>query len=115
MDDGLPPRVPRLLRWILPAGFVCRVVEPAYNDLLASSLERGHTAVGLLATARFVLACLWTAFPQAIFASRRSRILAAALAAAMVVSIFVRLRMDYGALSSPHQRDRLLPPRERAR
>jgi hypothetical protein len=115
MDDGLPPRAPRLLRWILPARFVCRVVEPAYNDLLAGSLERGRTAVGWLATARFVLACLWTAFPQSVFGSRRSRILAAALAATLVVLIVVRLRMDYGAASSPHPRDRLPPRYQRAR
>ena len=115
MDDGLPPRAPRLLRWILPAGFVCRVVEPAYDDLLADSIERGQTEVGLPATAQFVLACLWTAFPQSILGSRRSRILATALAATMVVLVIVRLRMDYGAQSSTIQRDRLLPRRERAR
>jgi hypothetical protein len=107
MDDGLPPQPPRLVRWILPARFVRRVVEPAYNDLLASSIERGHTEVGFLATIRFVLACLWTAFPHSILGSRRSRVLAGALAAAMVVLIIVRVRMDYGTTRSPDHRPRV--------
>jgi hypothetical protein len=111
MDDGLPPEVPRLLRLILPARFVARVVEPAYNDLLASSIERGHTGVGFLASARFVLGCLWTAFPHSILGSRRSKVLAAGLAATITVLIVVRLRMDYGTRSSPQP-----PPRfERSR
>ncbi len=108
MHDGLP-QAPRLLRWILPAAFVCRIVEPAYHDLLASSLERGRPALGSLTKFQFVLACLWTAFPRWIFRSRRLRIITAAVATTLAVLIIVRMRMDYGA--SP----RYLPRHQRAR
>jgi hypothetical protein len=97
MDEGLPPGMPRLLRWILPAEFVRRVAEPAYDDLLANGLERGQSVVGLLATARFVVQCMWAAFPRTIFRLRRSKVLAAAVLATTVVAlVIVRERMAYG-------------------
>jgi hypothetical protein len=96
MDEGQFLRMNRLLRWILPAEFVRRVAEPAYNDLLASRSERGQ-AVGLVATVRFILECLWTAVPLSIFRWRRSKILAAALAMTVVTLIIMRERMAYSA------------------
>jgi hypothetical protein len=97
MGERLSPVTPRLLRWILPAEFVRRVAEPAYNDLLVSGIERGQSAVGLLVTARFVAECVWAAFPGTIFRLRRSKILAAVLATTVVALVIVRERMAYGA------------------
>lgn len=113
MDKGLPQGTLRLLGWILPAEFVRRVAEPAYNDLLASGLERGQPAVGLMVSARFVLECLWAAFPRMILRLRRSKVLAAVLVTTLAALVLVRERMAYGAGYSPRQRDRLL--REPAR
>src|ERR1700680_5048072 len=112
-DKGLSPQMTRVLRWVLSAEFVRRVAEPAYNDLLAGGIERGHPVVGLLATVRFVLECMWTAFPRTIFHLRRSKILAAVLATTVVALIIVRQRMAYGAGYGPHQTDRLHLRRER--
>jgi hypothetical protein len=84
------------MTWILPVEFVRRVAEPAYNDLLASVLERGQPVVGLLATIWFVAECLWAAFPRTIFRLRRSKILAAVLATTVVALVIVRERMAYG-------------------
>jgi hypothetical protein len=98
--DELSSGMPRLLKRILPAEFVCRVVEPAYNDLLASRIERGQPEVGLLATGQFVVECICTAFP--VFRVRRSRILGAVLAMTVVALVIVRVRIAYGPEYSPH-------------
>jgi hypothetical protein len=94
-------RMSRFLKGILPAEFVRRVAEPAYNDLLASRIERGQPVVGLLTAVGFVLECVWTSFPRTIFRLRRSKILAAALATAVVALIVVRQRMAYGGGYGP--------------
>jgi hypothetical protein len=109
MDERL---CPRLLRWILPADFVRRVAEPAYDDLLASGMERGKPVVGLAAMVGFVIECLWTAFLHAIFlrrfSLRRSRVLAVVLL--LVALAIVRERVAYsGAYSSRPQRLKASP------
>jgi len=98
MDEGM---CPRLLRWILPADFVRRVAEPAYNDLLASGIARGKPIVGLAATVGFVFECVWTAGLHAIFLRRfllRSRILVVVLV--LVALAIVRERAVYGGAYS---------------
>jgi hypothetical protein len=94
--------MPRLLVCVLPAEFVRRVAEPAYDDLLASRLERGRPAVGLLAVAGFVVECLWAAFSGPVFRPRRPRILAAALVATVILLVVVRERLAYSAGDSAH-------------
>ncbi len=59
-------QIPRILRWLLPADFVKRVIEPAYDDLRAEAIEQGQSEVGLRAIGGFVGSCLMAAAPRAI-------------------------------------------------